>query len=184
MLLTAWWILSKISFYCGFFIAVHVGLTEKYLINGIKFLLNSELLLKITLRGLWYLDSHTSLNIWDIIAEDWSMIGNYDISNHPIDRSIKLMHNNWSSFVNFLLSGCLNLDCIVSVTMRSTHTVCHGVNVSESVAGSNPYLEFFFLNFWKSLQVMHGFRDWSTITDQLQTVVNIWAGLSPPGCWR
>ena len=58
-----WLILSNIAFDCRFLIAVHVGLTSKSLSNGIKFHLNSEPLLKLTLRGLGYLDSHTSLNI-------------------------------------------------------------------------------------------------------------------------
>ena len=112
-----------------FFITVHIGLTEKYLSNGIKFLLNSEPLSKITLRGLGYLYSHTSLNIWDILAEDWSMIGNSAISNHPVSGSINVMHNNWCSFVSILLSSCITLDIIVYVSMRSTHTVCHGLKV-------------------------------------------------------
>ena len=42
---------------------VLVGLIEKYLSNGMKFLLDSEPLLEITLRGLGYLDNYTSLNI-------------------------------------------------------------------------------------------------------------------------
>ena len=68
MLPATWWVLSKIAFACGFLIAVNIGLTEKYLSNEMKFLLNSEPLSKITLRGLGYLESHTSLNILDILA--------------------------------------------------------------------------------------------------------------------
>ena len=154
MLPTTWWILSKISFACGFFMLVHVGLIEKYLINGIKFLFNSEPFSKITSHGLGYLDSHTSLNIWYIIAEDWSMIGTSAISNHPVSRSIKVVHNNWSSFVSILFSGCMNLASMVYVPMRSTHTVCHGVKISSSLAGSNPYLALHFFNFWQYLQVL------------------------------
>ena len=131
-----------------FFIAVHVGLTEKLLRNGIIFLLNSEPLSKITLYVLGYLDSHNPLNIWDIIAEYWSMIRNYAILNHPVAGSIKVMHNNWSSFVSILLSGCMTLASIFYVLMRSTHTVFHDVKVSEYLAGSNPYLELRFFNFW------------------------------------
>ena len=48
---------------CGFLIVVHVGFKAKYLSNGMKFLLNSEPLSMITLRGLEYIDIHTSLNI-------------------------------------------------------------------------------------------------------------------------
>ena len=166
------------------FILVHVGLTEKYLSNRMKLLLNSEPLSKINLRRLGYPDSHTPLNIWDIIAEYWSMIDTSAISNHPVSGSIKVMNSNWSSFVNILLSGCLTLASIVYVPMRSTHTVWHGVKVSASLAGSNPYLALPFLNFWQYLQVLQSFCDWSTIMDHLQTVVNVWEILSPPGCWR
>ena len=169
MLLAACWIFSKITFACGFLIVAHVGFTEKYLSNGNKFLLNSEPLPKIYLRVLGYLDSHNSLNIWYILAEDWSMIGNYAISNHPAARSLNFMHNSWSSFVSKLLSGCMTLASIVYVTMGSTHTVCHFVfKVSESLAGGNPYLELRFLNFWQYLQVLHIFRSCSTIPENLK----------------
>ena len=146
MLPTTWWILSKIAFSCEFFIVVHVGFTGKYWINGIELLLNSEPLSKITLRSLGYLDSHTSLNIWYIIAEDWSMIGNSVILNHPVSGLIKFMHSNYISFMSILLSGCLTLDSIVYVPMRSTHTACHGIKFSSYLAGSNPYLTLRLLN--------------------------------------
>ena len=73
---------------------VHIGLIEKYLRNEMILLLNSYPLLKINLRGLGHPDSHTSLNILDILSEDLSMIGTYEISNHPVARSIKVKHNN------------------------------------------------------------------------------------------
>ena len=130
--------------FCGFFIAVHVSLTEKYLSNGIKFLLNSEPLSKFTLRGLGYLDSHTLLNIQYILAEYWSMIGTSAISKHHFSGLTKVMHNNWISFLCILLSGCLDLAIILYVPMRYTHTVCHGVKVSAFLSGSNPYLELCF----------------------------------------
>ena len=139
---------------------------------------------KITLRGLGYLERHTSLKIWDILAGNWSMIGSSAISNHPVAVSIKVMHNNWSSFMSILLSGCLTLDSKVHVPMRYTDTACHGIKVSSSLAGSNPYLALQFLNLWQSLQVLQSFCAWSTITYHLQMVVNFWASLSPPGCWR
>ena len=142
------------------FIAVHVSLKAKYLSNGINFLLNSEPLKKITLRGLGCLDSNTSLNILDILAEDWSMIGTSKISNHPVDGSIKVMQNNWISFVSILLPGCLTLDSIVYVPMRYTHTVFNGLKFSASLVGSNPSLELWFLNFWQSLQVLYSFCAW------------------------
>ena len=145
MLPTTWWIIFKIAFACEFFIALHISLTEKYLRNGIKSLLNSEPLLEITLCGLGFLDSLTSLNNWDILDEDWSMIGTSTISNHPVAWSIKGVHNNWSSFVSILLSVFMTLASIVYVPMKSTHTVCHVVNVSASLAGSNPYLALYFL---------------------------------------
>ena len=152
------WILCKISFACWFFIAVSIRLIEEYLSNGIKFLLDSEPLSEITLRCLGYIDSHNSLNIWNIIAGDWSMIGTSAISKHPVAGSIKVAHNNWIPFVSILLSGYLTLASILYVPMRSTHTVFHGVKVSASLARINPYLELRFLNFWWSLQVLQSFR--------------------------
>ena len=142
-----WWIISKIAFYCGFFIAVHVVLTEKYLGNRIKPLLSSEPLLKINLRILRYLDSHTSLNIWDILAEYWSMIETFEISDHPVVGLIKFMNNNWSSFVIILLSVCLNLASILYVLMRSTHNVFHGIKVPTYLSRSNPYLALRYFKF-------------------------------------
>ena len=100
LLPTTWWIISKIVFAFGCFIYVHVGLTEKYLSNVIKYLLNSEPSWNITLYGLWYLDSHNSLNIRDILAGDLLMIGNFENSNHPVAWTIKVTHNNWSYFVS------------------------------------------------------------------------------------
>ena len=134
-----------------FSIVVHVGLTSKSLSNGIKLLLNSEPFPKITLRSLGYIDSHTSLNIWDILAEDWSMIRTSAIPNHPIAGSIKVVHSNWSYFVGILFSGYLTLDSIIYVSMSYTNTVFHGVKVSASLAGGNPYLSLRFLNLWKYL---------------------------------
>ena len=75
------------------------------------------------------------------------MIGTSEISNHPISGLIKFMHGNLSSFVSILFSGCLTLASIVYVPMRYTHNVCHGVKVSASLAGSNPYLELRFFKF-------------------------------------
>ena len=163
---------------------VHVGLTEKNLSNQIKLLFNSERLLKITLSDIRYLDSHTSLNIWDIIAEHWSMIGNSEILNHPISGYIKVMHNEWSYFMSILLSGCLNLASILYVTMRSTNILWHGVKVSAPLTGSNPYLALKSLNLWQSSQVIQSFRAWSTIPNHHQMVVNVWESIPPPGCWR
>ena len=183
MLPTTWLILSKTSFFYAYFIAVHVVLTEKSLSNGIKFFLNPDPSSKINFHSLGYLGSHTSLNIWDILAEDWSMIGTFSNSNHPVTGSIKVVHNNWSSLVNILLSGFMTLASIVYVPMRYTYTLCHGVKVSASLAGSNPYIELWFLNFRQSLQILHIFRDWSTISHHLQMVANFWLILSPPGCW-
>ena len=140
MLPTTWWIIFKIAFACEFFIALHISLTEKYLRNGIKSLLNSEPLLEITLCVLGFLDRLTSLNNWDILDEYWSMIGTSTISNHPVAWSIKGVHNNWSSFVSILLSVFMTLASIVYVPMRYTHNLWHGVKVSVSLAGSNPYL--------------------------------------------
>ena len=117
---------------------------RKSLSNGIKFLLNSDPLSKIIFPGLGYLDSHTSLNIWDIMVEYWWTIGISAISNHPVSGSIKVVHNNWSSFIIIVLSGYLNLYSIAYVTMKSTHTVCHGVNISVSLSGRNPYLSLRF----------------------------------------
>ena len=134
-----------------FSIVVHVGLTSKSLSNGIKLLLNSEPFPKITLRGLGYIDSHTSLNIWDILAEYWSMIQTSAIPNHPIAGSIKVVHSNWSYFVGILFSGYLTLDSIIYVSMRYTNTVCHGVKVSASLAGCNQYLALNFFNFLQYL---------------------------------
>ena len=134
-----------------FSIVVHIGLTLKYLRNGIKLLLNSEPFPNITVRGLGYIGSHTSLNIWDILAEYWSMIRTSAISNHPIVGSIKVVHSNWSYFVGILFSGYLTLDIIMFVSMRYTHTVFHGLKVSASLAGGNPYLAFHLLNLWQYL---------------------------------
>ena len=111
-------------------IVVYADLKVKALSNRIKFLLDSEPLSKIIFCGLGYLDSNTSLNIWDVIAEDWSMIQTSVISNHPVDRLIKVMHNSWSSFVSILLSGCLTLYIILYVPMRSTHTTASHDNFS------------------------------------------------------
>ena len=94
MLPTTWLIFSKIAFSCGFLIVVRVGLTENYLSNGMKFLLNSDSLSNITLRSLGYIESHTLSNIRDILAKDLSMIGTSAISNHPVAGSIKVMHNS------------------------------------------------------------------------------------------
>ena len=116
-----------------FSIVVHVGLTSKSLSNGIKLLLNSEPFLKITLRGLGYIDSHTSLNIWYILAEYWSMIGNYAISNRHVAGSIKFMHNNWSPIMIILFlqrpfgtlftlvspHECVSHDVILTTTWRT-----------------------------------------------------------------
>ena len=158
IILTTWRILSKIAFDCCFFIVANVGLTEKYLSNGPQFLLNSDPLSEITLRGLGYLESHTSLNIRYIMAKDWSMIGNYEISNYPVAVSTKVMHNSWKLFVTILLSGSLNLASIVYVIMRYIHTVYHGFKVLTYLSWSNPYLELRLLNFWHPLQDLKSLR--------------------------
>ena len=129
MLLKNWWILSKIAFYCGFLIVVHVGLTETYLINEMDFLLNLDPFLRINFHSLWYLDSHNLLNTWDILDEDLSMIGTSTISNHPVSGLIKVMNNSWISFVIISLSVCINLAGIFYAPMRYTHTVFFGVKV-------------------------------------------------------
>ena len=159
MILTPWWILSKIAFACIFFIVVHVNLTEKSLSNEMKILLSSEPLLKIILCILGYIDSHTSLNIWDILAEYWSMIRTSAISNHPVDGLIKFMHSNWSSFVGISLAGCVTLASIVYIPIGSTYTVCHGVRVPSSLAGRSPYLALHSLNFLQYLDILHIFPD-------------------------
>ena len=100
------------------------------------------------------------------------MIGTSEISNRPVARPIKVIHNNLSSFISILLSSCINLDSIMYVSMRSTHTVCHGVKVSESLAQSNLYLALRLLNFRQYLQVLQSLRAWSTIPDHLQLVFN------------
>ena len=130
MIPTTWWILYKISFACGFLIVVNIGLKEEYLSNGMEFLLNSEPLSKITLRGLGYLESHTLLNIKYILAVYWSKIGTSEIKNHPISGSIKVVHNSCIYSESILLSVCLTLVTMVYVPMKSTHTILHGVKVS------------------------------------------------------
>ena len=95
-----WWIISKIAFFYGVSVVVHVGFTEKYLSNVMKFLLNSEPLLEINLRDLRYIDSYTSLNMRDVLDGDWSMIWNSAISNYPVAGLIKVMDNSWSYFLS------------------------------------------------------------------------------------
>ena len=126
------------------FIWINVGLTEKSLRNGMKFLLNLDPLSKTAFCDLGYLDRHTSLNTLDILAEDWSIIGTSAISEHSVARSIKFMHNSWSSFVSTLFSVCLTFDSICYGPIRSSHTTWHVVKVSESLSGSNPYLALCF----------------------------------------
>ena len=140
----SWWCCRRLSEFSprynlpvGFYGVVCL-FGRKYLSNRIKFILNSEPLSKITLRGPGYLESHTSSNILDILAKGWSMIGNYSISNHTVSRQIKVVHNILSYFVKILFSGCLTLSSMVYVIMRYIHTVCHGVNVLASLAWINP----------------------------------------------